>query len=83
MRPMPFHFRAIDSDGNTVRQSTTLFPTVKTAQEAADAMSRKTGDKHVVCESLDALDPRNAKNANGEKLGFAVYKEETEGERGN
>ena len=62
MRQFPYHFRAFDSEGNTIRQSTSLYATVTEAENAAAAMSRKTGDDHKVCVSLDALDPRNAKN---------------------
>ena len=75
MRPFPYHFRAFDAEGNTIRQSTSLYATVEEARNAASAFDRKTGDQHVVCVSLDALDQQNRKNAHGEKLGFMVYDE--------
>lgn len=55
----PYHFRAFDKNGYTIRQSTAAYPTVESAQEDADHASRVTGHAHVVCESLDAKDARN------------------------
>lgn len=55
----PYHFRALDRNGFTIRQSTAAYPTYDSAQEAADRATRVTGDVHVVCESLDAKDARN------------------------
>lgn len=67
----PYHFRALDKDGNTIRQSTAAYPTKESAQEAADRATRITGEKHVLCESIAANDPRNDPNA-PLKFGFIV-----------
>lgn len=56
---LPYHFRALDKKGATLRQSTAAYPTFESAEEHADAATRLTGLKHVVCESLDHKDPRN------------------------
>ena len=45
---MPFHFRALDKDGNTIRQSCAAYPTIESAQEAAERETHRTGDAHVM-----------------------------------
>lgn len=57
---LPFHYRALDAEGNTIRQSTTAFPTVEAAKAAAAKADRIHGETHVVCTSLDPKDPRNS-----------------------
>lgn len=76
---LPFHFRALDENGVTIRQSTTAFATVKAAQDAAERADRMHGDKHVVCISLDPKDRRND-TKNTLKSGFKVYDAQTDAE---
>ncbi len=72
---LPYHVRALDADGFTIRQSAQLFPTVKSAQDEAKSQERRTGLKFVVCESIDDKDPRNKENGKPKpegKRGFVV-----------
>jgi hypothetical protein len=77
----PFHFRALDKSGTTIRQSTAAFATVEAAQEAADKASRIHGEDHVVCVSVDPKDQDNATKKDPLKVGWAVHAPSTPSKR--
>lgn len=66
-----YHVRALDSEGNTIRQLPTGFHTLEAADAAALKATRMTGDDHVVCVSLDPKDPANNTREPG-KAGWKV-----------
>lgn len=63
-----YHIRALDREGNTIRQSTVAYPTVEAAQDAVRKLDRIHGDDHVVCVSLEPDHPENKS-----KKGWKVY----------
>lgn len=75
MADLLYHIRALDKDGNTVRQGLYGYATVADAQKAADIANRTRNidEEFVVCESLDHKDPRNPKTSDPLKFGFIKY----------
>jgi hypothetical protein len=69
----PYHYRALDESGTTIRQSTVSFATVEAAQKAADKASRIHGDDHVVCVSIDPKDQDPETKKNPLRVGWAVH----------